>query len=101
MNTTAFDTLARQASATRNRRASLKVLGGAAVVAALAAPRAASAGKAGKKAKKLCKKQVSACKKEFEKACEGAEVCLSLGDCCDFLKNCDSARQVKCMTDIL
>lgn len=54
-----------------------------------------------KKAKKLCKKQVGACKQAFVKACEGAEICLSLADCCDFLKSCDAAGQIKCITDIL
>jgi hypothetical protein len=101
MHETAFDALALHASSVHDRRASLKALGAAAVVAAVAVPRAAEAGKSGKKAKKLCQKQVGACKQEFEKACEGAEICLSLATCCDFLKTCDAAGQIKCMTDIL
>ena len=101
MHETTFDVLARRASAAHDRRASLKALGAAAVVAALAAPRAADAGKAGKKARKMCQRQVGACKSEFDKACEGAEVCLSLATCCDFLRNCDAAGQIKCITDIL
>jgi hypothetical protein len=101
MHETAFDTLARQAGTVHDRRASLKALGAAAVVAALAAPRAAEAGKSSKKGKKLCKKQVAACKSEWDKACEGDETCLSLATCCSFLKNCDAAGQIKCITDIL
>lgn len=102
MHETAFDTLARQASSVHDRRASLKALGAAAIVAAVAAPRAADAGKSSKKAAlKKCKKQVSACKNEFEKACDGNETCLTLVPCCDFLKTCDAAGQIKCITDIL
>lgn len=102
MHETAFDTLARQAGTVHDRRASLKALGAAAVVAALAAPRAAEAGKSSKKAAlKKCKKQVGACKQAFVKACEGNETCLSLTSCCDFLKTCDAAGQIKCITDIL
>src|SRR5262245_53382657 len=105
MHETAFDTLARHASAATDRRASLKALGAAAMVAALAAPQTASAGKSNKKAKKLakktCLKQVSACKDGWEKACNGDETCLSLATCCDFLKTCDAAGQIKCITDIL
>jgi hypothetical protein len=102
MHETAFDTLARQAGTVRNRRASLKALGAIAVVGALSAPRAAEAGKSSKKAAlKKCKKQVSACKSEWEKACEGDETCLSLATCCSFLKTCDAAGQIKCITDIL
>jgi len=89
MHETTFDVLARRASAAHDRRASLKALG------------AAAAGKAGKKARKMCQRQVGACKSEFDKACEGAEVCLSLATCCDFLRNCDAAGQIKCITDIL
>jgi len=103
MHETTFDTLARQAGSTHDRRASLKALTAAAVVAAasLAAPRAAAGGKAGKKARKTCQKQVGACKHAFDKACEGNETCLSLATCCDFLRNCDAAGQIKCITDIL
>ncbi len=103
MHESTFDLLARKASAVQDRRTSLKAVGAAAVVAAagLAAPRAAEASKAGKKARKRCQQQVGACKSEFEKACEGNETCLSLTTCCDFLRNCDAAGQIKCITDIL
>lgn len=101
MHQTAFDALARHTSFAQDRRAALKALGAAAVVAAVA-PRAAAAGKSSKKAAlKKCKKQVGACKQEFVKACEGAEICLSLATCCNFLKTCDAAGQIKCITDIL
>jgi hypothetical protein len=105
MHETAFDALARHAGSVHDRRAALKALGAAAVVAALAAPRTADAGKSGKQAKKQalkkCKKQVGACNNEWEKACEGNELCLSLAKCCSFLKTCDAAGQIKCITDIL
>lgn len=100
MDESAFDLFARNASSAQDRRASLKTLGAAAVVAAFAVPRAAEARKADKDTK-LCKKQVGACKQAFKSACQGAEVCLSLATCCNFLKTCDAAGQVKCMTDIL
>jgi hypothetical protein len=101
MHETAFDALTRHASSAYDRRASLKALGAAAMVAALAAPQAADAGKSSNKSKKLCKKQVSACKDGWDKACGGDQTCLSLATCCSFLKNCDAAGQIKCITDIL
>ena len=102
MEERAFDTIARHASSAHDRRASLKALGAAAVVAALSAPGVAVAGKSSKKSsKKLCKKQVAACKDGWEKACGGDETCLSLATCCSFLKTCDAAGQIKCITDIL
>jgi hypothetical protein len=105
MSESPIDTLARQAGASRDRRTSLKALGATLLVAAVAAPRGAAAGSSSKKAKKAvkkaCGKQVDACKSGWTSACGDSEVCQQLAGCCDSLKTCDAAGQVKCMTDIL
>ena len=101
MHETAFDTFARHAGSGHDRRASLKALAAAAMVAALGAPRTAVASKAGKKARQKCQKQVGACKSAFVKACGGDDLCLTLVPCCNFLRTCNAAGQIKCITDIL
>jgi hypothetical protein len=105
MSESTIDTLARQAGMSRDRRASLKALGATLLVAAVAAPRGAEAGSSSKKAKKAvkkaCGKQVSPCKSGWTAACGDNETCQQLAACCDFLKTCDSASQIKCITDII
>lgn len=105
MSESTIDTLARQAGASRDRRASLKALGATLLVAAVAAPRDAAAGSASKKAKKAvkkaCTKQVNPCKSGWTAACGDNETCQQLAACCDHLATCDSASQIKCVTDII
>ena len=105
MSETTIDTLARHAGAARDRRSSLKALGATLLVAAVAAPRGAAAGSSSKKAKKAvkkaCAKQVAPCKSGWTAACGDNETCQQLAACCDFLKTCDSASQIKCVTDII
>ncbi len=67
----------------------------------MAAPPVAEAAKTSKADTRLCKRQVNACTKAFRQACQGGEICLSLATCCKFLKTCDAAGQIKCITDIL
>ena len=104
-----FDTLARKTAAVHNRRASLTALGATLLAAAATAPFATSTsakkkkkkGKVSKDVKKICAQQVGFCKTGWTTACGDSDVCKSLAGCCDFLKTCDAAAQVKCMTDIL
>jgi len=103
-----FDTLARQAAAVHNRRASLTALGATLLAAAATAPFAATTDakkkkktKISKDVKKVCAQQVAACQNGWQQACDGNETCLSLATCCSFLKTCDAAGQIKCITDIL
>jgi hypothetical protein len=107
MTTSPIDALARQAAAVHNRRASLTALGATLLAAAATAPFAAMTSakkkksKVSKDVKKVCAKQVGFCKTGWTTACGDSETCVALAGCCDFLRTCDAAAQVKCMTDIL
>jgi hypothetical protein len=105
MPETTIDTLAHHTAALRDRRASLKAIVASLLMAAVAVPHGAAAGSSSKKAKKqvkkTCGRQVDTCKSGWTAACGNNDVCLQLAACCDFLRTCDAASQVKCMTDIL
>ena len=76
MSDNSFDAFARSAAAAIDRRKSLRTLGGAALVAALANPLAVEsakdnkAKKAKKKAKKKCRRQVGQCQGGVEDLCQ-------------------------------
>lgn len=84
-----------------SRRASLRVLGGAAVAGALGAPAAASAGYAGKKARRRCQKQRGPCIAAIEDTCASTidpAVCeASLGPCCAHFARCNVRTGILCL----
>lgn len=91
------------------RRRSLAALGGAALTAALIAPRHVKAGKAGKKAKKkvkkTCKRQDNQCAAFFTDLCEAdpcePEALEAALACCAILRTCDAGEFMACMFDVL
>ena len=101
MNDQTFDGLARRAGVIRNRRASLKMLGAAALAAAIESPRRTVAGKAGKRAKKKCRKQVKQCRAFFTEFCGGSPGCEGpLLPCCGRLGRCKAAAFLECMLPV-
>jgi len=107
MTSETFDALTRETGIHQDRRTSLKALGAAALLAAVAGPLSAQAKQSpGKKAKKKCKKQVGQCVSAFNAVCEaqdqGVEVCLALvqqvlAPCCQSLRNCGAGEFVTCV----
>ncbi len=103
MNSTAFNVLTRQVGAL-SRRASLRLLTGAALAGALA-PELASAGKAGKKAKKQaakrCKQQGGPCRAFIAEGCaltEDPRACEeAFFPCCAHLERCDAGAGLTCI----
>jgi hypothetical protein len=97
VNDNAFDAVTRRAAAVSRRR-SLRLLGGAGLVSALAAPAAASAAKARKKARNICQKQRKQCRAGFERHCEGLPSCLERSlPCCEHFAQCRVEAGVLCL----
>jgi hypothetical protein len=100
MNTRRFDSMARHATAL-SRRGSRRVLGGAALVGAITAPRIVSAGKAGKKAQKRCKRQRGQCLAYVEEYCEpkiGSDICKEVfNPCCEHFAGCNAGQGIECL----
>jgi hypothetical protein len=106
MNSTAFNVLTRQVGAL-SRRASLRLLTGAALAGALA-PELASAGKAGKKANnkkkaaKRCKQQGGPCRTFVAEGCaltEDPQACEEAAfPCCAHLERCNAGAAFKCFS---
>src|SRR5829696_10135783 len=101
MSTNAFDTIVRQAAGV-SRRASLRILGGAPLAAALTGSSIVGAKKSGKQGKKKAKKgqqrclaQVGQCRAYFTGACgsslDPGDCEARNGPCCEFLGSCDAA----------
>lgn len=113
MKETTFDALTRHAGSVQGRRTSIKALGAAAVMAAIASPLTAKAGKSGKKAKKKCKKQVGPCNEFSSQLCslffmpgDDFDACLAeTSACCAPLKKCAATPFFDCafivITDLL
>jgi hypothetical protein len=100
MNDAVTAAIARHDEQAQDRRASLKVLGLAALLTG-ALPRVAAA-KGGKQPKDRCKTQVGPCKKRLGLLCGGmgADQCLAnVATCCGFLRDCDAAEAVDCIID--
>ncbi|MGH2614319.1 MAG: hypothetical protein ACRDJC_03690 [Thermomicrobiales bacterium] len=102
----AFDAITRRAADVVSRRSSLRAMGGAALVAAAAAPTVTRAGKAGKRAKKKCKRQGRQCREAIPLVCavylpnNDPEQCAEfLNPCCDFLEKCQAAQYFTCFID--
>lgn len=99
MNTSRFDAWTRHADAV-SRRGSFRVLGGAAVASALAAPTAANAGKGGEKARKRCQKQRGQCLAFVTEACKSetdSQACEALYiPCCGRFAQCDAGKGLEC-----
>jgi hypothetical protein len=113
MHANTLDAMARTAGSVRDRRASLKALGLAAL-GATAVPSLAQAGKAGKKAKKKCQRQRGQCQTFVETSLcvepargagvdvsgEGAVVvsCVEFfRPCCDFFAQCQAGQGLSCL----
>jgi hypothetical protein len=100
MNARTFEAMARHA-ASLSRRGSLRVLGGAALTGAIAAPTAAVAGKAGNKAQKRCKRQLGQCLASVEAFCEPQQlpaVCEAfLNPCCEHFSRCEAGQGIACL----
>jgi hypothetical protein len=100
MNTTMFDTLARQTAAV-SRRGSFRVLGGAALAAGLAGQEAARAGKAGKKARQRCKKQRGECLNTIKAFCalmaEPSSCEAGFSSCCEHFARCKAGQGIECL----
>ena len=115
MSTNAFDAFVRQAAAGVSRRASLRILGGAPLAAALMGPSIVGAKKSGKQGKKKAKKkaqqkpqqqclaQVGQCRAYFTGACGSSPdpgACEARnGPCCEFLGSCDAAGFFSCLAE--
>lgn len=79
------------------RRASLRLLGGAAL-ATVVTPAATVAGKAGKKSKKRCPRQREMCRTDVVARCQGFSSCEeALLPCCEPLALCNGAAAVACI----
>jgi hypothetical protein len=99
MDRNTVDVLGPHAGATRDRRASPKVLG-AWALAAVTAPRSAGAKqKFGKsKAKRKCPKQIGQCRAFFIERCGGERECLAAAlRCCQSLAGCHAGAFVECV----
>jgi hypothetical protein len=97
MDSRTFDTLTRRARSAGNRRASLKALGAATLVAAFATPLAAEAGTCGKKVKKRCQQLKAQCIASVEGFCE-SEGCLAKRlPCCDSMATCNASAALDCL----
>ncbi len=95
MNDTASQTANRPIDAVTRR--SLRALGGAALLGALARPPMARAGKAGKKARARCRRQEGACEAEVRTHCGELQGCLEgFLPCCRFLATCQAGAYVRC-----
>ncbi len=110
MSTNAFDAIVRQAAAGVSRRASLRILGGTPLVAALTGPSIVGAKrsankvkkKAKKKAQQQCLAQVEQCRAFFADACESpdpSECEARIGPCCEFLGSCDTTSFLSCLLE--
>ena len=108
MSTNAFDAIFHQAAAEISRRASLRILGGAPLAAALMGSSIVEARKSDKKGTKKPKKQPTQCLAQVGQchayvtgacgssldpgACETRN-----GQCCEFLGSCDAAEFFSCL----
>lgn len=112
MSTRAFHAIARQTAAEVSRRASLRILGGAPLAAALMGSSAVDAKttvkkkvkkKAKKKAQQLCLAQVGQCRAYLTDLCGSArdpgDCEARNGPCCEFLGNCDAAGLFSCFDE--
>jgi hypothetical protein len=101
----ALDTITRHAAGVVSRRGSVRLLSGAALAGALAAPELAGAGKAGKKAKKQaakrCKQQGGPCRAFIAEGCaltEDPRACEeAFFPCCAHLERCDAGAGLTCI----
>lgn len=105
-----FDRLARDLESSQGRRASLKVLGLAAVAAALTPATAGGKSKCKKKvdnavatcqaaADARCQSQVTACTTAFTTSCRG-EDCAGFVACCPSLGTCDANAFFTCVLQL-
>jgi hypothetical protein len=99
VNTSRFDALTRHAAVV-SRRGSFRVLGGAAVAGALAAPATVTAGKGGEKVRKRCQKQRGQCLSYVAEACNSetnSQACEALyTPCCGHFAQCDAGKGLEC-----
>ena len=103
MKTSAFDTFARHAASVVSRRGSLRLLGGAALAGALAAPELAGAGKGkSKKSPKQCKRQGGQCRAYVAETCaqlEDPQECLEVyTPCCEHFERCNAGAGLRCFS---
>jgi hypothetical protein len=117
MNTNAFGGFVRQATAGVSRRASLRILGGAPLAAALMGSSIAGAKKSGKKGKQSkkdkkkarqktqqhCLAQVGQCRAYLTGACgsspDPGDCEARNSPCCEHLGSCDAAGFFSCLTE--
>jgi hypothetical protein len=110
MKESTFDALTRHAGSVQDRRASLKALGAAALVATSTAPLSAEAKKSSsKKAKKKCKKQIGPCNTFSNEICDvffdpGTEFdqcVVQASACCPSLKKCQATPFFDCALEVI
>lgn len=100
-----FDTITRHAAGVVSRRGSLRLLGGAALAGALAAPELTSAGKGKvkKQANKQCKKQGGQCRAFVLETCaqvEDRQACEeAYAPCCKHFERCDAGAGLRCFSE--
>ena len=114
MRSHAFDAFVRHATAGVSRRASLRLLGGAPLAAALMGTMTVGAKTSGKKIRRKAKKkaqqkaqqhclaQVGQCRAFFAGRCESpdpSECEARIGPCCEFLGGCDTASFLSCLLE--
>ena len=114
MSTNVFDDFVRHSVAEVSRRASLRMLAGAPLLAALIGPLTVGAGSSDKRARKKARKkarqiaqqqclaQVEQCRAYFTDACESPDPseCLEwIGPCCEYLGSCDATSFISCLLE--
>jgi hypothetical protein len=98
MHDRAFDTVTRRAT-TLSRRRWLRVLGGAGLASALAAPAATSARKVRKKVRNTCQQHAAQCRAGVEDSCTGNAACLEGHlPCCEHFAQCRADVGVVCLS---
>jgi hypothetical protein len=101
MDGNTFDHLARHAAGAVSRRGSLRLLGGAGLAGAFAAPEIANAGKSRKKARKQCKQQKAQCLAAFREFCEPKAEPQSCEEgffpCCEHFARCNAGAGIECI----
>ncbi len=104
MNIKTFDAKVRQAGAL-SRRGSFRAVGGAALIAGLAAPATTRADKTSKNGRKRCQRQRGQCRAVLETFCEpkaDPETCAEgVFPCCEHFARCDAGAGIACLFDAI
>jgi hypothetical protein len=98
MNDNIFDNFSRHAAAAVSRRRSLRLLGGAGLASAFAAPAVARTGKAGKKRKYRCKQLGERCRSAVAEGCNSQGCLDAVLPCCEHFARCRVSAGAVCIS---